>query len=64
MDKPVLMIQAPKLSDEAAVICHDFFYTLIEAFEGYYYHQIERHERKEQDYDELLQTLFEGDDPF
>lgn len=41
-----LVIEAPKLTDEAAVNLQDFFYALMDAFGEHYYHQIERYYRE------------------
>lgn len=38
-----LVIEAPKLTDEAAVNLQDLFYALMDAFGEHYYHQIERY---------------------
>lgn len=37
-----LVIEAPALTDEAAVNLQDFFYALMEAFGEHYHHQVER----------------------
>jgi len=41
-----LVIEAPTLTDEAAVNVQDFFYALMEAFGEHYHHQIERYYRE------------------
>lgn len=38
-----LVIEAPTLTDEAAVNLQDFFFSLIEAFGEHYHHQTERY---------------------
>lgn len=38
-----LVIEAPALTDEAAVNLQDFFYVLMEAFGEHYHHQMERY---------------------
>ena len=41
-----LVIEAPILTDEAAVNLQDFFYALMEAFGEHYHHQVERYSRE------------------
>ena len=41
-----LVIEAPILTDEAAVNLQDFFYALMEAFGEHYHHQVERYYRE------------------
>ena len=41
-----LVIEAPTLTDEAAVNLQDFFYALMDAFGEHYHHQIERYYRE------------------
>ncbi len=41
-----LVIEAPTLTDEAAVNVQDFFYALMVAFGEHYHHQIERYYRE------------------
>jgi hypothetical protein len=41
-----LVIEAPTLTDEAAVNVQDFFYALMEAFGEHYHYQIERYYRE------------------
>jgi hypothetical protein len=41
-----LVIEAPKLTDEAAVNVQDFFYALMDAFAEHYQCQIERYYRE------------------
>ena len=41
-----LVIEAPTLTDEAAVNLQDFFYALMDAFGEHYHHQIERYNRE------------------
>ncbi len=43
MDKPVLVIEAPELSDEAAAVVRDFLFDLVNAFESHYYHKRKRY---------------------
>ena len=42
-----LVIEAPTLTDEAAVNLQDFFYALMDAFGEHYHDQIERYYREE-----------------
>lgn len=39
MDKPVLIIKAPELNDEAATIVLDFFQNILNAFDAHVYYQ-------------------------
>lgn len=41
-----LVIEAPTLTDEAAVNVQDFFYALMDAFGEHYHYQIERYYRE------------------
>lgn len=41
-----LVIEAPTLTDEAAVNVQDFFCALMEAFGEHYHYQIERYYRE------------------
>ena len=38
-----IVIEAPTLTDEAAVGLQDFFYTITEAFAEHYFYQTERY---------------------
>jgi len=38
-----IVIEAPTLTDEAAVSLQDFFYTITEAFAEHYFNQTERY---------------------
>lgn len=42
MDKPVLVIEAPELTDEAAAIVLDFLQDLINSFEAHFYYRLKR----------------------
>src|SRR3990167_6380447 len=44
-EKPMkyIVIEAPTLTDEAAVNLQDFFYTITEAFTEHYHYQTERY---------------------
>ena len=42
----LLTIEMPELSDEAAASLQEVFYTLLDAFDANYYHQITRHYRQ------------------
>jgi hypothetical protein len=42
MDKPVFIIEVPKLSDQQCVAVQDFLWDLIRAFESQYFHQLKR----------------------
>jgi len=46
MDKPVLIIEMPPLSDEAAAGAHHFLQELMIAFEAHYFHQLQRYYHK------------------
>ena len=43
MDKSILMIEVPELSDEAIVTIHDFLHEVVMAFESYYCHKLKRY---------------------
>lgn len=45
MDKPVLIIEMPKLSDEAVMGIYDFLQEITLAFESRYLHQLRRYHR-------------------
>lgn len=45
MDKPVLVIEAPELNDEAAAIVLDFLQEFINAFDVHFYHRLQRHKQ-------------------
>ena len=40
MNKPVLIIEMPKLNNEEVVSMHDFLHALINTFEGHYFYQL------------------------
>jgi hypothetical protein len=46
MDKPVLIIEMPKLDDKAAVDLQRFLQELTNAFETHYLRQIKRYYQK------------------
>ena len=60
-----LVIEAPRLTDEAAANLQNFFYTLMESFEEHYHYQTERyyHESIESMTDNKI-SLAEDDPPF
>ncbi len=41
-----LVLEAPSLTDEAAVNLHDFLSAFMNAFEDHYHYQIERYYRE------------------
>ena len=43
MDKPVIIIEAPELNDEAVTSVYQFLQDLVLAFESHYYLQLVRH---------------------
>lgn len=43
MTMKYIVIEAPSLTDEAAVNLQDFFSAVMNAFEEHYYYQIERY---------------------
>ncbi len=46
MDKSVLMIEMPELSEEVLAEIQGFLETLTEAFGSHYYHQLTRYYRR------------------
>jgi hypothetical protein len=46
MTMKYLVIEAPSLTNEAAVNLHDFFSALMSAFEDHYHYQMERYYRE------------------
>ena len=46
MDKPVLIIDAPELNDEAVASVQGFLQELMLAFESHYYHRLQRYYRR------------------
>lgn len=64
-----IIIEAPALTDEAAVNLQDFFYKLIDAVEKHYHNQTERYYREKimgSMVDRNVQSvpLTEGEPPF
>jgi len=45
MDKPVLIIEAPELNDEAAAIVLDFLQDILNAFDSHVYYQRQRNKQ-------------------
>ena len=45
MDKPVIIIEVPTLTDEAVVGIQEFLQELTLAFEAHYFSQLQRHYR-------------------
>jgi hypothetical protein len=45
MDKPVLIIEAPELNDEAATIVLDFLQDILNAFDSHVYYQRQRNKQ-------------------
>lgn len=45
MEKPVLIIEAPILTNEAVASVLEFLHEVITAFEAHYYHQLQQHHR-------------------
>lgn len=46
MEQPVLVIDAPELSDEGVASVNHFLQEFIQAFENHYYNQILRYHKK------------------
>lgn len=46
MDKPIFIIEMPDLTDEAVSSIQDFIWDLLVQFESSYYHQLQRHHRR------------------
>jgi hypothetical protein len=44
MDNPVLLIDTPILSDEAAAGAYDFLQAFMMAFESHYFEQLRRYQ--------------------
>jgi hypothetical protein len=63
MEKPVLVIDAPELSDEGAVSVNNFLQEFILAFESHYYCQLYRHHKRFRN-DPPVIELAEGEDLF
>ena len=61
-----IVIEAPTLTDEAAVNLQDFFYTITEAFTEHYHYQTERYhlESVVGSMDDLKVRLTKNDPPF
>lgn len=45
MDKPVLIIEAPELDDEAATTVLDFLQDILNAFDSHVYYQRQRNKQ-------------------
>ena len=46
MDKPVLIVEAPELSDNVVASFYSFLQDFMLAFESHYYPQLARHHRR------------------
>lgn len=46
MDKPILIIEMPKLDDEAVAEIADFLHYLASTFESSYFHQLQRYHKR------------------
>ena len=68
MDRPVLIVEAPLLDDDAVVEMKEFLYAFINAFENLYDFQLKRHsDQKYFDCPNLVEVkvdLIEGELPF
>lgn len=53
MDKPVLIIEMPELSDEAVIGIHQFLAEMREAFESHYFYQIQPYYRQPSQQNEI-----------
>ena len=53
MDKPILLIELPKLSDEAVIGIHHFLEEFREAFESHYFYQMQQYYRQHNLTDEI-----------
>lgn len=49
MDKSVLIIELPELSDEAVSGMQEFLQEFMIAFESHYFCQLQRHHRKNEE---------------
>jgi len=61
MDKPVLMIEMPKLSNEEVIGIHDFLHALMNAFEAHYMNQLRQYYRQlefDDNIDDVIDDLF------
>ena len=63
MEKDVLIIDAPELSDEGAASVNTFLQEFILAFESHYLYQLHRHHKRLRD-DPPLNEWAEEEDPF
>lgn len=45
MEKPILIIEAPILTNEAVASVQEFLHEMMVAFEAHYYHQLQQHHR-------------------
>jgi len=57
VDKPVLIIDVPELSDETVAGVRDFLQELMAAFDSHYFSQLQRHYRGLSD-KEVMDILF------
>lgn len=63
MEQPVLVIDAPELSDEGAASVNNFLQEFILAFESHYYCQLQRYHKRFR-CEPTFNELAEGEDPF
>lgn len=58
MDRPVIIIEMPILTDEAVVGIQTFLQELIFAFESHYFSQLQRYYHNAQPDDTIENSLF------
>jgi hypothetical protein len=46
MDRPILIIEAPELSDDAIASVQCFLHEMMTAFESHYYRQLQQRARR------------------
>jgi len=63
MERDVLIIDAPELSDEGAASVNNFLQEFILAFESHYLCQLHRYHKRFKD-DPPFHEFAEGEDPF
>ena len=64
MDNSIIPVPFPTLDDQTAAKLHEVLYALLETFESYYYHQIERYEQDVKVLDDFIDNLTDDQDPF
>lgn len=47
MDKPVFIIEAPKVSNKTEASVYDFLHELIIAFESHYYYELTQYKQSD-----------------